>query len=127
MTEKNSLPDTYRLLSVFSGIPLGPVKALEAAGLRVPVTDPRDPQDPGKVEVSDYHRALLRQLAESGRIRWVSWGPDGAGYVLTGEGEAAIDIYYQRYGPAHAPRRGPSLAEIARRNRAHDLEEQAAR
>lgn len=120
----SALPDTYRLLAVFSGIPLKTLPALEAAGLRVPVTDHGDPQDPGKAPISEHHRALLRQLACSGRIRWVSWGPDGPGYVLTGEGEVAIDGYYQRYGPAHAPRRGPSLAEIVRQKKALEQAQQ---
>lgn len=116
-----SLPDTYRLLSVFSGVPLRPHAALEAAGLRVPVTDPRDPQDPGKAPLSDHHRYLLRHLsAETGRVRWVTWGPDGPGYVLTGHGELALDVYHQRYGPAHARRAGPPLAEVAVRNRLRD-------
>lgn len=115
-TPASALPPAYRLLAVFSGIPLKSIPALEAAGLRVPVTDPKDPNDPGRAEVSDHHRALLRQLTRDGRIRWVSWGPDGCGYVLTGEGEVAIDQYFQRYGPAHTPRRGPSLAQIAREN-----------
>ena len=115
------LHDTYRLLSVFSGVPLRPHAALEAAGLRVPVTDPRDPQDPGKAPLSDHHRYLLRHLsAETGRIRWVTWGPSGPGYVLTGHGELALDVYHQRYGPAHARRHGPALAEVATRNRLRD-------
>lgn len=120
-----TLPDTYRLLAVFSGIPLKSVPALEAAGLRVPVTDPTDPKDPGRAEISDHHRALLQRLANDGRIRWVSWGPDGCGYVLTGEGEVAIDGYFQRYGPAHAPRRGKSLREIAHQNLQQDQADHA--
>ncbi|CAM3664641.1 hypothetical protein [Deinococcus frigens] len=117
-----TLPDTYRLLATFSGVPLKTLPALEAAALRLPITDPSDPNDPGRAPISDHHRALLRQLAGSGRIRWVSWGPDGCGYVLTGHGELALDEYARRYGPAHTPRRGPSLAEVARQNLRRDQE-----
>ncbi|GHG35684.1 hypothetical protein GCM10017784_32140 [Deinococcus indicus] len=112
------LPYPYRLLAVFSGVPLRPQAALEAAGLRVPVTDPGDPEDPGRAEISGEHRALLKLLADQGRVRWVTWGPDGAGYVLTGYGETALDAYHQRYGPAHAPRRGPSLAQVLKERQA---------
>lgn len=101
-----SLPDIYILLSVFSGIPLGPVAALKQSGLW---TDEDD------APISDHLRGLLRTLARDGRIRWVTWGPDGPGYVLTGLGEVALDGYYQRYGPANAPRRGPSLAAVIRK------------
>lgn len=118
-----TLPDPYRLLAVFSGVPLKSLPALEAAGLRLPVTDPADPQDPGRAPVSDAHRALLRRLVESGRIRWVNWGPpEGCGYVLTGIGEVCIDEYFQRYGPAHSPRRGPPLIDVARANLCRDAE-----
>lgn len=106
MPHHQFVPETYRLLAVFSGIPLKSVPALVAAGLRVE----GDPD-----AISEYHRALLRDLHErSGRLRWVSWGPDGPGYVLTGLGEAAIDVYAAQYGTLYPPRRGPSLGEIAR-------------
>lgn len=117
MTTPNTLPFEYRLLSVFSCTPLMSIPALEAAGLRVPVTNPSDPHDPGRAPMSDAHRALLRRLSTDGRIRWVTWGPDGPGYVLTGYGEGALEIYHQRYGPAHAPRRGPALADLLARQR----------
>jgi len=88
-----SLPDTYRLLSVFSGIPLKSVAALKLAGLWA-----QDDSAP----ISDHLHALLRRLSDDGRIRWVAWGPDGEGYVLTGYGAAALDNYHQTYGPALA-------------------------
>lgn len=116
-----TLPDTYRLLAAFSGVPLKTLPALEAAGLRLPVTDPSDPDDPGRTPISDHHRALLRQLAGSGRIRWVSWGPDGCGYVLSGHGEVALDEYAQRYGPAYTPRRGKTLADVAAATLSQDM------
>lgn len=119
MIPTQGLPHEYRLLSVFSCAPLKSTPALEAAGLRLPVTDSTDPQDPGRAPISDAHRALLRRLTTDGRIRWVTWGgPDGPGYVLTGIGEAALEVYHQRYGPAHAPRRAPALAEVLAAQRA---------
>ena len=113
-----TLPDPYRLLSVFSGVPQKTVAALKASGLWQPETD----SEP----IPDHLRGLLRTLAGDGRIRWVTWVPDGAGYVLTGLGEAALDIYHQRYGPANAPRRGPSLRDVLREraiNQRHREEE----
>lgn len=109
MLKSAELPDLYRLLAVFSGIPLQSAPALEAAGLRA---------SGDATEISDHHRALLRLLTHQGRIVWVTWGPDGCGYVLTGYGETALDVYHQRYGPAHAPRRGPSLAQLLRERKA---------
>ncbi|WP_104992703.1 hypothetical protein [Deinococcus sp. NW-56] len=103
MPHHQPLPDTYRLLSVLSGIPLKTVPALKLAGLWT-----QDDAAP----ITDAQRALLRQLTTDGRVRWVTWGPDGEGYVLTGYGEAALDVYHQRYGPANAPRRGPALASV---------------
>lgn len=111
LTAKPGLPDLYRLLAVFSGIPKPTLPALRASGLWT--------QDE-HAAISDYQRGLLRILATDGRIRWVTWGPDGPGYVLTGYGDAALDVYRQRYGPAHTPRRGPSLGEISKRNRQRD-------
>ncbi|WP_295822590.1 hypothetical protein, partial [uncultured Deinococcus sp.] len=107
------IPDIYRLLAAFSGIPQSPVAALEAAGLRVPPTD--DAATPA-TELTSEHRGLLRTLTVDGRIRWIPgpWGPDGPGYVLTGLGEAALDVYAQRYGPAYPRRPGPALGETAR-------------
>lgn len=112
----SELPHVYRLLSVFSGIPLGTFEALRRSGLW---------EDAGPV--CDSHRALLRLLTTDGRIRWVTWGPDGPGYVLTGYGEVALETYFQRYGPAHAPRRGPNLAEIVRQKQAQDADVLEAR
>lgn len=109
----NRLPDMYRLLAVFSGVPKTTMNALQDSGLWT--------QEKGAA-ISNYQRGLLRMLDIEGRIRWVSWGPDGCGYVLTGEGEVALDTYAQRYGPAHAPRRGPSLAEVAQENLRRDQE-----
>ncbi|MFC4636969.1 hypothetical protein [Deinococcus hohokamensis] len=105
MLKPAELPELYRLLAVFSGLPLKTLPALEAAGLRVPG---------GASEISDAHRALLRLLTQQARIRWVTWGPTGPGYVLTGYGETALDVYHQRYGPAHAPRQAPPLGPLAR-------------
>ncbi|MDL2342583.1 hypothetical protein QOL99_00270 [Deinococcus sp. MIMF12] len=107
----SGLPHLYRLLAVFSGIPKPPALAVKDAGLWT-----QDEHAP----LTDHHRALLRRLAEDGRVQWVTWGPDGPGYVLTGYGEIALESYRQRYGPAYAPRRGPSLGEIAARNRQRD-------
>lgn len=105
MPHHQHVPETYRLLAVFSGIPLPVMPALIAAGLR---------REGDSSAITDHHRALLRDLNEgSGRIRWVSWGPDGPGYVLTGFGEEAIDVYAARYGLLRPPRRGPPLGEIA--------------
>lgn len=103
MPHHQNLPDTYLLLSVFSGVPLKSVPALKLAGLWT---------QPDGAPITDHQRALLRRLSADGRLRWVNWGPDGEGYVLTGYGEAALDGYYLTYGPAHAPRRGESLAQV---------------
>ncbi|MBB6016783.1 hypothetical protein [Deinococcus radiopugnans] len=108
------LPPIYRLLAVFSGVPKTTMNALQDSGLWT--------QEEGAA-ISDHQRGLLRVLSTDGRIQWVTWGPDGPGYVLTGFGEAALDTYAQRYGPAHAPRRGPSLAEVARENLRRDQEQ----
>lgn len=115
-----TLPDSYRLLSIFSGVPQKTVAALKASGLWQPAAD----SEP----IPDHLRGLLRTLAGDGRIRWVTWGPDGSGYVLTSLGESALDVYHQRYGPAHAPRRGPSLRELLRERaiNARHLELEAA-
>lgn len=119
MTEPKTspLPDVYRLLAVFSGIPKTTLSALHDSGLWT--------QEDGAA-ISDHQRGLLRVLSTDGRIQWVTWGPDGPGYVLTGFGEAALDTYAQRYGPAHAPRRGRSLGEIARERRQAAREAQEA-
>ncbi|MVN86892.1 hypothetical protein GO986_08955 [Deinococcus sp. HMF7620] len=103
MLHKDDKPDLYRLLAVFSGIPMPVLPALVAA--RLHSGDQREP-------ISDHQRGLLRWLAGQGRIRWVNWGPDGAGYVLTGYGETRLVTYEAQYGPAHAPRRGPPLREV---------------
>lgn len=107
-------PDSYRLLSVFCGIPLAPLHALELAGLK-------QPED----RASDAARAELARLRDRGLIRWVVWAEpaeDGKpgrllrGFVLTGLGEGLLDTYDQRYGPALARRAEPrlSLGELAR-------------
>lgn len=103
MLAPDQQPDLYRLLAVFSGIPTPTLPALIAAGLHS-----------GKAAepISEQQRALLRMLTTDGRIRWVTWGPDGPGYVLTGIGEEAVKIYAQRYGPAHARRRWPPMREM---------------
>lgn len=123
MLQPNERPEIYRLLAVFSGIPLGPVAALEAAGMRVPVTDRHDLRDPGLEELSDEHRALLRLLADQGRIRWVKWPqekkggrfvPPVEGYVLTGYGETALEVYRNDHGPTFPIRRAVPLGVLAR-------------
>ena len=111
----SKLPNIYILLSVFSGIPLGPVAALKKSGLWA---------DDDHAPISDYLRGLLRILAKDSRIRWVTWGPDSPGYVLTGLGEAALDVYHTCYGPANAPRQGPNLADVLKQ-RAAAASEQA--
>lgn len=111
-------PDLYRLLAQFSGEPLQPIRALEAAGLRPKLQDPDDLRDPARHSISDHHRALLRHLHhETGRIRWVEWStgkgkPPTEGYVLTGFGEAKLAEWGRQYGSAQAPRVG--LGELAR-------------
>ncbi len=117
MPHDQKIPEIYRLLSVFNGIPKSTVPALKQSGLWL--SDDHAP-------ISDHMRGLLRQLATDGRIRWVTWGPDGPGYVLTGYGEAALDVYFHRYGPAHAPRQGPNLVEVLRQREARQLEEAEA-
>lgn len=115
MTTPIALPVEYRLLSVFSCDPLDVLPALEAAGLRSP-DDRRRP-------ISDGERRLLRDLTTHARIRWVTWPragrpgqpghtPERSGYILTGIGECALEVYHQQYGPAHAPRRAPALADV---------------
>ena len=65
-------------------------------------------------------RGLLRQLSTDRRIRWVEWKQGNVvmrqGYVLTGYGEAALDVYLAAYGPVR-----PRLAEVALENRRADL------
>lgn len=109
----SKLPDIYLLLSVFHGIPQKTIPALKKSGLW---------KDDDHAPISDYLRGLLRILASDGRIQWVTWGPDGPGYVLTGYGEAALEVYFHRYGPAHAPRQGPTLAEILKARQAGESE-----
>ncbi|MFC6660068.1 hypothetical protein [Deinococcus multiflagellatus] len=101
MLQKDEKPDLYRLLAVFSGIPLQTLPALVAA--RFHSGDPREP-------IQEEHRALLRLLADQRRIQWVSWGPDGPGHVLTGFGEVALKTYEAKYGPALAPGVAPHCA-----------------
>lgn len=103
MLAANQQPDLYRLLAVFSGIARPPLSALVAAGLH---------SGRRAEPISEYHRSLLRLLAQQVRIRWITEGPDGPGYVLTGYGEVALVTYQSTYGPAHAPRRWPPLREI---------------
>ena len=110
----SQLPDIYLLLSVFHGIPQKTIPALKKSGLWT---------DDDNAPISDYLRGLLRILARDGRIQWVTWGPDGPGYVLTGYGEAALDAYHQRYGPANAPRQGPTLAAILKARELDDAED----
>ena len=49
------------------------------------------------------------------------------GYVLTGIGEAALSVYFERYGPVNAARRYPPARETALKNIAarREAEEQA--
>ncbi|GGB64624.1 hypothetical protein [Deinococcus soli (ex Cha et al. 2016)] len=103
MLAPDQQPDLYRLLSVFSGVPVPTLPALIAAGLHS-----------GKAAepISEQQRTLLRMLSQDRRIQWVTWGPDGPGYVLTGIGEEAVKVYAQRYGPAHARRRWPPMREL---------------
>lgn len=103
MLPADQQPDLYRLLAVFSGIPRTTLSALVAAGLH---------SGTAAEPISEAQRSLLRMLSQDRRIQWVTWGPDGPGYVLTGIGEEAVKIYAQRYGPAHARRRWPPLREI---------------
>ncbi|BDP44862.1 hypothetical protein DAETH_48310 (plasmid) [Deinococcus aetherius] len=108
MKSMPAMPDEYLLLSVLCAVPLSAVQSLELAGLRVP-------DEPKTITpMADEHRALLRRLTREGRMRWVPYGPDGGGYILTETGTETIDRYFERLGPAHAPRRGPALGELAR-------------
>lgn len=103
MLAPDQQPDLYRLLAVFSGVPIPTLPALVAAGLH---------SGTAAEPISEAQRSLLRMLSQDRRIQWVTWGPDGPGYVLTGIGEEAVKVYAQRYGPAHARRRWPPLREI---------------
>ncbi|GAA0508565.1 hypothetical protein [Deinococcus depolymerans] len=103
MLAPDQRPDLYRLLAVFSGVPVPTLPALVAAGLH---------SGQSAEPISEAQRSLLRILSQDRRIQWVTWGPDGPGYVLTGIGEEAIKVYAHRYGPAHARRRWPPLREI---------------
>ncbi|GGS38026.1 hypothetical protein [Deinococcus knuensis] len=103
MLTPDQQPDLYRLLAVFSGVPVPTLPALVAAGLH---------SGQSAEPISEHQRTLLRMLSQDRRIQWVTWGPDGPGYVLTGIGEEAVKVYAQRYGPAHARRRWPPLREI---------------
>lgn len=87
----DTLPHIYLLLAAASGIPTRPETLLKVAGLWT-----QEEHAP----MTDHQRSLLRMAATDGRLRWVSWGPEGKGYVLTGLGEAAVDVYHGRYGPA---------------------------
>ncbi|GGI75107.1 hypothetical protein [Deinococcus wulumuqiensis] len=104
-------PDIYRLLSAFSGEPRSPYDALRASGLWWGEDSESLPPE---------LRALLRQLSTEGRVRWVEWKQGEVvlrqGYVLTGCGEAALDVYLAAYGPVR-----PRLAEVALENRRADL------
>ncbi|WP_189091487.1 hypothetical protein [Deinococcus ruber] len=99
MTPATSLPDTYRLLAVFSGIPLGPLEALGRA--RLATVDQQ-----GHLCYTLHARNVLSTLVERRQIRWVKWDTDKdgtvirAGYVLSGEGEADLTCYFDLYGPA---------------------------
>lgn len=105
------LPTTYRLLAVFSGIPLPTIPALHQAGFC--------PED--TCELTDEHRDLLRPLVRDELIVWARRGPDGPGYTLTGRGEAAIEVYFERYGALKPQvRRFPRACETAKRNEAQD-------
>lgn len=88
------LPPAYRLLATMSGVPIMHVEALKRAGLW------GEHQKPGAEHMTDEQRALLAHLVEQKRIRWVPWGPDGEGYVLTGTGEGVLSVYFNKYGPA---------------------------
>lgn len=103
MLAPDQQPDLYRLLAVFSGVPVPTLPALVAAGLH---------SGTAAEPINEAQRSLLRMLSQDRRIQWVTWGPDGPGYVLTGIGEEAVKVYAQRYGPAHARRRWPPLREI---------------
>ena len=103
MLAPDQQPDLYRLLAVFSGVPVPTLPALVAAGLH---------SGQSAEPISEHQRTLLRMLSQDRRIQWVTWGPDGPGYVLTGIGEEAVKIYAQRYGPAHARRRWPPMREM---------------
>lgn len=107
MTE--TLPRIYLLLAAASGIPMRPETLLKIAGLWI-----QEEHAP----MTDYQRSLFRMAATDGRLRWVNWGPDGSGYVLTGLGEAAVDVYNTRYGPA--PINRDYAREIHRKAEGHD-------
>lgn len=107
----NQRPDSYRLLSAFSGEPRNPYDALRASGLWW--GEDGEPLPPRL-------RALLRELDRAGRIRWVQWKQRDTlmreGYVLTGYGEVALEGYHAQFGGVR-----PSLAEVALGNRRADL------
>lgn len=100
LANATSLPDTYRLLSVFSGIPTPPLEALRRANLSVTGED-------GKRRLPLQSRHTLGELVDAGWIRWVSWtrperkgdAPLPPGYVLTGLGEVQLSAYFNLYGP----------------------------
>jgi hypothetical protein len=102
VAEPTSLPDTYRLLSVFSGVPTPPMDALRRAGLAS--TDP----ETGQTEYSVHAHATMSILVARRQVHWVSWTrpdpehvpPIPAGYVLTGFGELTLTGYFQLHGPA---------------------------
>ena len=92
------IPDSYRLLAVFSGQPQTADVALRRAGMYQPGVGPTVAQ-----------QQTLRRLRNEGLIRWVrepQASPNPAaprfeeGFVLTGRGEAVLDTYHQKYGPA---------------------------
>ncbi|ULH17367.1 hypothetical protein MF271_19445 (plasmid) [Deinococcus sp. KNUC1210] len=99
MASAPSLPDTYRLLAVFSGIPLDPLEALGRA--RLATVD-----EQGRLCYTLHARNVLSILVERRQIIWKKWdaNKDGtgipAGYVLTGVGEADLACYFDLYGPA---------------------------
>ena len=128
MPHHQPVPDLYRVLAVVSaGVPIHSIPALELAGLRPPITDPRDPRDPGRAALTPAHRELFRELAERrGWIRWMkvmaparkAYQPGdretvlAEGYVLTGYGEVGLKRYADQYGPVQVPHVG--VGEIAR-------------
>jgi len=100
LSAASSPPDTYRLLSVFSGIPTPPLEAMRKSGLFE-----RDEQ--GKPRFPLATRKTLSVLVDAGWIRWVNWSkaeskddqPIPAGYVLTGLGEGRLGGFFDQYGP----------------------------